>query len=359
MTIENALARATEDAFGGCCSSPFVGIAVDCDRTGLHWQAGARRGEALDGDRADTPFRIASITKPFVAAAIHKLAEQGRLAIDDPLAGRLLPRTTAILKDHGYAPDTMMLGHLLTHTGGLPDHTETASYQRQITAAPLRRWTRHEQVELAACEADCVGSPGEYVRYSDTGYILLGEVVEEATGRNLADAVRQLLEFERHGLASTWWDILEPEPGNARSRAPLQVGQVDGLAVDPSFDLFGGGGLVSTVGDLNRFFKALLSGQILRPDSVIAALATPPAKSLPDQQVRRTHSYLLTTMPAGRHWALGHTGYWSSVAIRQPALGLSIALTFNSGDDEARAATSTLLGTVTQILENFGHLGRA
>jgi CubicO group peptidase (beta-lactamase class C family) len=106
-------------------------------------------------------------------------------------------------------------------------------------------------------------APGERFAYSDTGYVILGEVIEVAMGQALGPAVRQLLGFDALGLQRTHWEQQEPDPlAGLRARQCLREHDTAGL--DASFDLHGGGGLVSTVDELCHFTSALCQGRIFR-----------------------------------------------------------------------------------------------
>ncbi len=94
--------------------------------------------------RAETAFRIASVTKTFTSAATHRLAELGLLKLDDPIAAHLLPETVATLRERGYETDKITVAHLLAHTSGIPTH-ESEQYTAAVLAEPGRRWTRREQ----------------------------------------------------------------------------------------------------------------------------------------------------------------------------------------------------------------------
>lgn len=351
---EQKFAALCEAALATAASAPSVAAAVHCPARGVDWQGGAARGEPIAPAFADVPFRIASITKPFVAAAIQRLALAGRLAMTDAVAAHVTPGTAAALTQGGYDPEAIRISHLLTHTSGLPDHTATPGYQAAVGETPGRRWQRHEQIALSMSEGHRVGAPGETYAYSDTGYVILGEIVERASGRPLAEVVRHSLEFEAIGLATTWWEALEPPPRHAPAPARLVFADGEGMDYDASFDLFGGGGLVSTVGDLNRFFAALLTGRLLGSEPLAGALATPAALRPADAPRWRTHNHLLSSMAVGRHWALGHTGFWSGAAVRIPMLGAGIAVSLNCGSPEAFAAARALLDGLADTLDAIG-----
>ena len=223
-------------------------------------------------------FRIASNTKTFVAATVLRLAEQGALALDDPIAGRLSAETVDVLRGDGYEPDVITVRELLLHTSGIYDYGQDPAYQAAVGADPTRRWTRLEQVQWAVTHGQPTGEPGQQYGYSDTGYILLGEIIEQASGAPLADTVRTLLDFDGLGLDETYWESLERAPSGIAGRAHQYFGEFDGYALDPSFDLYGAAGLVSTADDLSAFYRALLRGELFsRPETLTTMLDIPAA----------------------------------------------------------------------------------
>src|SRR4051794_10516153 len=199
--------------------------------------------------RRGATFRIASVTKTFTAAAILRLVEGRKLGLDDPISEHLDPATVRLLRDGGYDVASIRIRHLLQHTSGLYDYASDQAFVTAVVGEPQHRWTRSEQIEFAMTHGRPLFAPGMGFAYSDTGYILLGEVLERTTGRGLAAAYRRLLRFDRLGLDDTYLETLEPVPPGARPRAHQYLGDIDMTGADPSFDLYGGGGLVSSVDD--------------------------------------------------------------------------------------------------------------
>src|SRR5205809_483841 len=168
----------------------------------------------------------------------------------------------ALLRGGGYAVDAIHVRNLLQHTSGLYDYADDHAFQAFVVSHPRHRWTRAEQIQFAMTHGKPLFPPGTDFHYSDTGYILLGEILERVTGQGLGAAYRSLLHFDRLGLGQTYLETLEPKPPHAAPRAHQYLGGIDTAGFDPSFDLYGGGGLVSTVRDLDRFHRALLTGQV-------------------------------------------------------------------------------------------------
>lgn len=331
---------------------PSIALAVDLP--GWQWRGGVDGPLAgpAHGDPADRPFRIASIAKPFTAAAIHRLAATGSLSIWNPIAPLLRDGTRRMIEAGGYDPAAITVAHLLSHTSGIFEHTDAPSYLPTVFASPDRRWSREEQIGIAMAEGSPHGAPGIVYRYSDTGYILLGEIVELATGEALGPAVRRLLDFADIGLAATWWEAMEPPPSGLPPLArQFTGGGVRADVIHPSFDLYGGGGLVSTVDDLARFVRALLTGPLFDKRALTAALVTPPASPPPGAPPPfRTHNYLLASMRVGAQVAHGHTGAWGSAMLYLPEWDAAIAATVNREGADAMAALHHMLAAVTSAI---------
>ncbi len=132
-----------------------------CPRLGLDW-SGAAGHAARDSDEPLTPrhtFRIASNTKTYVATAILRLAEQGRLSIDDLLAKHLTDEERTLLTGDGYDLNAITMRHVLSHTSGLDEHAGDPRYEATILANPQYQWTREEQVRRLVEWRDPVGAP--------------------------------------------------------------------------------------------------------------------------------------------------------------------------------------------------------
>ena len=211
------LAALVSAAVGDGSSVRGAALALESPKLGLRWEGAAGLADPAGGTAMTpaTPVRIASNTKTFVAAAILRLVEEGRLGLDDPVAGLLPAEGVALLREDGYDPERILVRHLLTHTSGLFDHTGSPRYEERITSDPTHRWTPLEQLEAAMEWGQPLAAPGEVFSYCDTGYVLLGLILERATGRPLAAAVRELVGFER---ARPRLDLVgDPRAGATRS----------------------------------------------------------------------------------------------------------------------------------------------
>jgi D-alanyl-D-alanine carboxypeptidase len=333
---------------------PSISATVMSPRHKLDWTgvAGHDRfgGTPLSGPQ---PFRIASATKPFVSVAVLRLVEAGRLRLADPIAGLVSPETAAQLRAGGHDPQAIRLRHLLEHSAGLPDHAQMQVYAERILADPTHEWTRKEQVALAMQGTRPLGAPGEGFIYSDTGYVILGEIVERASGKPLAAAVRELAGLDRLRLASTWWEAQEPVPARAAPRLHQYLGTVDNHSWSPSFDLFGGGGLVSTTPDLATWYRAALTGSLFsRPETMAMALATPTVRQLGTP--RPPHAPLMPVAKLGDHSCWGHGGFWGTMVLYCPDIDTAVAVAVNANAPEAKKAITELLDGIARELEAGG-----
>jgi D-alanyl-D-alanine carboxypeptidase len=306
-------------------AAPGAAAAVICPPLGLNWSAAVGH-VARGANEPLTPahtFRIASNTKTYVAAAVLRLVEDGRLSLDMPLEGLLPPPLGALLAGDGYDLAAITVGQVLSHTAGLADHTDGDQYAAAVVAAPQHAWSREEQVQRCVERFDPLGSPGAQFVYSDTGYVLLGAILEQVTGRTLGAAVRSLLDYRRLGLEATWWEQFEPAPPRAGSRAHQYFGDHDVTDWNASFDLFGGGGLVSDVHDLGRFLRALVKGQVLRDEATLALMT---GAGTPDYRL----GLMVVELDGWLAW--GHQGYWNTFAFHVPGLDATVAGTILSHD---------------------------
>lgn len=335
--LANKLAALVEAAVGDGGVVRGAALVVDAPGLGLSWQGGAGFADPDAGRpmTAATPVRIASNTKTYVAAAVLRLVEQGRLDLDHPV-GRWLPAgMVGLLAGGGYDTDRMLIRHLLSNTSGLFDHTDLPEYPERILAAPTYRWTPEEQVALAVERGTPWGAPGEVFSYSDTGYVLLGTILEQTTGQPLSGAVRNLVGFERLGLTSTWWELMEPAPVAAPGRARQYLGDVDTFAFEPYYDLYGGGGLVASAADLAGFTRALVSGGVFDKSATLEAMLAPVAGA------RARPGAVAGGLEPGNYrlglWRVEikglegwrHTGFWGTSATWVPELDLVVVLTVN------------------------------
>ncbi|HWX64863.1 MAG TPA: serine hydrolase domain-containing protein [Rhodanobacter sp.] len=202
--------------------------------------------------RTDTPFEIGSITKQFTAAAILQLQEAGKLSIDAPLA--------AYLPDAPHAKE-VTLKQLLSHTSGLQDYLNGPEPESEIDRLASRPMSYKDLVARVQ-NLPLAFAPGSRWSYSNTGYLLLGRVIEVVSGENYRDYLqRHILGPVGMRHTFTYADAVQP------TGIALGYRHVEGkLERSPDFhpDWSGAAGfLISTLSDLQRWDRALESGQVV------------------------------------------------------------------------------------------------
>ncbi len=207
-----------------------------------------------------TKFRLGSITKQFTAASILLLEERGKLKVEDPVK-KYMPDAPA-------AWDKVTIFHLLTHTSGIPSFTsfpDLESKQMQaMTPQQLVDWFKDKPLEF---------EPGSKWNYSNSGYVLLGYLIEKISGLSYADFVQQNI-FTPLGMKDSGYDsnsalIAHRAAGYSRGKdGPENAGFVN-MTVPLS-----AGGLYSTTEDLLRWEEGLFGGKVLKPES-LAKMTTP------------------------------------------------------------------------------------
>ena len=208
----------------------------------------------------ETRFRIGSITKQFTAAAVLWLEERGRLSIDDPIA-KYIPDVPA-----AWQPIT--LRHLLNHTSGIPAFTSWPDYEI-LKRSPLElekglKRLREQPLEFA---------PGEKYSYSNSGYLLLGHIIEKVTGQNYGDFVHGQI-LVPLGLADTDADsntaiITRRASGYVLANGRLQNAPYINMEVPHA-----AGSLYSTTHDLLHWTEALMGGRLISTAS-LTKMTTP------------------------------------------------------------------------------------
>lgn len=282
---------------------------------------------------ADQPFRIASLTKTFVATSILRLREKGLVNIDAPITDYISKEHSAIIEKGGYDPSKITLKHCMMHTSGLFDYAEgNREYITEASKDPTKRWTRTEQIQWAMDHGTPQGQPGETYHYSDTGYVLLGEIIEKKTGMGLAEGMRDLLRYDTLRMSSTWLESLEDQPEGLPASVKRYMGRLDASTWDNSVDLYGGGGLQSTTRDLASFLQALFSNQIYeQPETLPVMLLKSEYTGDPLTAYRLGFGYI-----KGRESgveAYMHSGFWGTLFMHFPAYNCSIAINHTTDDD--------------------------
>jgi len=293
-------------------------------------------------------FRVASVTKTFTAAAILRLYEDGKLELDAPIRRYLPAEYSAALDAGGYSTNGITVRHLLTHTSGIFDYATDSRYYAAVLGNPKHRWTRMEQVQAAIKWGKPHYEPGKGYRYSDTGYILLGEIIERLTRQPLGKAYRTLLDFKKLRLDETYLETLEPAPAGVKELSHPLMADTDTVSFDPSLDLYGGGGLVSSVEDLARFYRALLQGRVFRKASTLQTMLSVPATNERSPGGAYASGISRRTIAGNLCW--GHTGFWGTSAYHCPEPDVTIVRHYNQAQPEESFVFNKLYEQIAHTL---------
>jgi D-alanyl-D-alanine carboxypeptidase len=212
--------------------------------------------------------RIASVTKSFVATVVLQLAAEHRLTLDDTVE-RWLP---------GVVPggDAIRLRMLLNHTSGLADFEKDPQVLAPFLAGDLGHpWAPRQLVDLAVTQPP-THAPGPPYSYSNTNYVLLGMVVQAATGRSIGAELRHRV-FRPLALRSTSFETT-PELAGPHAHGYTLLGPPPLVDITGLFPYEGASGAIaSTTGDVARFYRALLGGRLLPAPLLHRMMRTIPA----------------------------------------------------------------------------------
>lgn len=208
----------------------------------------------------NTKFRVGSITKQFTSMAVMQLQEQGKLKVQDSICLYLSP-----------CPDTwkpVTVHHLLTHTSGIPSYTGLPDFQK-ISVLPK---TTDEMIALFR-DLPLEFVPGSGFKYNNSGYFLLGAIIEKVTGRKYEEVLRDQI-FTPVGMSDTGYDrsdLILPRRAAGYARSG------EGIANARYLDMrqpYAAGALYSTVEDLLKWDQALYADRLL-PAAAKAVMFTP------------------------------------------------------------------------------------
>ncbi|GAB3461364.1 serine hydrolase domain-containing protein [Actinophytocola sediminis] len=249
-------------------------------------------------------FRVASVTKTFVATAVLQLVAKREVRLDEPIETYL----PGVVRGTGDGAEIdgrdITVRQLLQHTSGLPNYTEYVDFTEldgPVEASELVRLALSNKPDF---------TPGDGWRYSNTGFLLAGMVVERVTGKDIGTAVAELV-IRPAGLPDTYW----PRAGERQIRGRhahnymLDKDNPEGPLVDvteyePSW-AGASGALVSTPADLNKFWRELLDGHLLPSRQLAQMQTTVPAPGIAEDA---NYGLGLAQLPLSCGYAWGHGG---------------------------------------------------
>lgn len=202
----------------------------------------------------DAKFRLGSITKQFTAASILLLEERGKLSAGDPVK-KYMPNAPA-------AWDKITIYNLLTHTSGIPNFTSFPEYHASEATS-----TTPEQLVARFRDKPLDFQPGEKWSYSNSGYVLLGYLLEKISGQSYKDFVQQNI-FKPLGMSDSGYDSNAAIiPHRAYGYSPGPNGPQNTGYIDMTIP-FSAGSLYSTTHDLLRWEEGLFGGKVLSAASL-------------------------------------------------------------------------------------------
>jgi len=322
--------------------APSALLRVDDFRDGWSW-SGAVGTISRDGAEpvsAETPFRLASVTKNATAALALQPVADGLLELDTRLATTEAAEIVLSLPQG----DRMTLRHLLSHTSGLVNYSFDADFRERLMSDPGRAWTPSELLaEIRRLGTASV--PGERFSYSDSGYVVAGLVMEQVLGLSYRAALRRYV-FDPIGMDGTWLEAHDEPRGHGL--AHHYDGEFDLAEITPTWD-WAGGGLVSTLADLARYTQKIIRDGAEVGGDLSEMRAWTPNVSFPSTGSPHYQRYGLGLGEetfAGTD-LLGHTGFIGSFIWWWPERDVVLVGTHNRRDIDPRALVEAVVRTLS------------
>jgi CubicO group peptidase (beta-lactamase class C family) len=270
----------------------------------------------------DMVFRIGSVTKQFTAAAILLLEEAGKLAVSDDVRTHLPDYPT-----HGRV---ITIEHLLTHTSGIRSYTDMASFGENV-----RKDMSVDEV-IALFKDEPLGfEPGEKYAYNNSGYFLLGAIIEKASGKTYETYLREKI-FEPLEMSQTYY-------GSASRIIPKRAQGYDGVngefqnAVYLSMTIpYAAGSLLSTVDDLAKWDRALQSPGLLSQESLEKWWK--PFRLVNGESVHYGYGWVISDYQG--HPVVSHGGGINGFTchlLKMPEDGVLVAVLTNRNDEKSNS----------------------
>ncbi|MFJ4814280.1 serine hydrolase domain-containing protein [Streptomyces sp. NPDC088801] len=275
---------ATRQAVRAAVADGVPGVTVTVRRGHGTWAATAGVGNPATGKSRSTRdhYRVASITKTFVATVVLQLEAEGKLSLDDTVE-EWLP---GVVRGNGHDGRRITLRRLLNHTSGIFDYLRDPGFQQKYMTADGFMKHRFDQADpedlLAIAMANEPHSdPGGSFTYSNTNYVLAALVIEKATGNDYGEEIDRRIIDPLH-LTSTSVPTTRVTLPRPSSRAHSKLAGTD---TGPTYDVtelnprlaYGSGQMVSSSADLTRFYSALLRGKLLPPRQLKKMKTTVPS----------------------------------------------------------------------------------
>jgi CubicO group peptidase (beta-lactamase class C family) len=301
--------RAAQDLFSGTVLLAHRGHPVLIRSYGM-----ANRQASL-ANQPDTLYNLASVTKSFTSIAIAQLVQQGRMAFHDTLGTYL----------DGFPPafaNTATIHHLLTHSSGMGDYSRSPDFPEGRKQWSSAAETMDGVMAIIRKQSETLGdnppfAPGARYSYSNSGFFVLGAIVEQVSGQSYFDYVRERVfapagmtrsdfytkpqVLARNDIAHPYWT---PQPG--ASRADFTESEYFGFIGGPA------DGAYSNIADMLKFTRALRAGRLLSPALVALITSGKVVLSPSDQPLEpysiRYYGYGFRNTVVGNELVFGHSG---------------------------------------------------
>ena len=202
--------------------------------------------------KTDNVIKIGSITKQFTAISILMLMEQGKLNLDDEI--------TRFIPDYPTNGNKITIHHLLTHTSGIKDYTRikglNAIAQKDLTPSELIDFSKNEPIDFV---------PGEKYEYNNSGYVILGYIIEKVSGKPYANFVEEQI-FKKLKMTASQYARQREVIKNRASGYQKKDSYINRM--DFSLTLaYSGGGLMSTVDDMFKWQEAIKNNLLISKET--------------------------------------------------------------------------------------------
>ncbi|TAN07487.1 MAG: class A beta-lactamase-related serine hydrolase [Rhodanobacteraceae bacterium] len=259
----------------------------------------------------ESDYRLASVTKQFTAASVLLLKQDGKLKLSDPIR-KWLPELPA-------SDAAITISNLLTHSSGLID------YEDLIPPGTTKQIDDNDVLRMIAAQHWLYFKPGSAHRYSNGGYVLLGLIVQRASGMDLADFMKQRI-FHPLGMTNTL--MYEHHRGPQVPNRAYGYSKIDGKWVRTDQDITsatrGDGGIYSNVADMAKWDAALYTNQLL--DAASRKLMFTPKPPTADPDVLYGYGWRLS---GDTEWHSGESQGFRNVIIRWPQQHVSVVILSN------------------------------
>jgi D-alanyl-D-alanine carboxypeptidase len=333
QSIEEQVQALIDSIYTANPSSVGILVHVESPENGISWSgaSGYPYKDAKTKLEPNQPALIASSMKPYVSATILRLQESGKLSIEDPIRDWLTEETITLFETDGYALNLIRIKHLLSHTSGIEGYLNYEFFD-WLTKNPNFRWTRDGLLQQAVKMGDPLGKPEDVFHYEDANYLLCTEIIEGVTNKPFYEAMRELLRYNEFGFNDTWFPTLEEKGENTKTLIHQYWGEMgwDSYNIDISWDLYGGGGIVTTTKEIAQFFYNLFTGKIIEDQNTLNQIFT--------QIYTKDGSgegYLLGVLEgsARGYKSYGHRGFWGTNVLYFPEIKTSIAVFVSERDN--------------------------